>query len=246
MKRVLLICAAWVLCGTGGKAIAEPILPPWEGDPMELDGDMILDDSILCTGDGCGALLESFRKEYQMDVYLLLNRPSTLDDAPTYTPAVSTEELCKRLDEAKPKGCSSSSPPSVPGFDPYWKPNGCGVGGWRDFLLGRLADMTLTNFTGDLDEPFPGVSFLYSCNRHDYCYGVQTAKYRCDDRFLSDMQDACAANTANATRTLCNSVASAYFVAVTERGDGAYDSAGSDLACAEWHRQMDANDCKAT
>jgi len=242
MKRLILFCTVFGLCSMGQEAIATT-LQPWQGDPMELDGEMIVDDSILCTGSGCGPLLDSLRQEYQMDLYMLLNQPSTLDDTLTYTLAVSTEQLCERLEESKPAGCSSSSPPSVPGYDPGWQPNGCGVGGWRDFLLKRLANLTLTNFHGDLDEPFPGVSFLGACNQHAFCYGVQTAKYRCDDQFLESMEGACAANTANATRTLCNSVAAAYFVAVTEHGDSAYDSAGADLACAEWHRQMDTNEC---
>ncbi|WP_405236457.1 hypothetical protein [Lentisalinibacter orientalis] len=245
MKRLIVFCAVVALCSMGRAATATT-LQPWQGDPMELDGQMIEDDSILCSGSGCGPLLDSLRQEYQMDLYLLLNQPSTLDETATYTLAVSTEQLCERLEESKPKGCSSSTPPSVPGYDPTWQPNGCGVGGWRDLLLEQLASLALTNFHGDLDEPFPGVSFLPACNQHDYCYGIQTAKYRCDDQFHENLQGACAENTANATRTLCNSVAAAYFVAVTDHGDSAYDSAGEDLACAEWHRQMNMNECKAS
>jgi len=247
MKRLILFCAVFALCAAGRDAAADPILPsPYEGDPMELFGEMIVDDSILCTGSGCGPLLDSLAQEYQMDLYLLLNQPSTLDETPTYTLAVSTEQLCERLEESKPKGCSSSSPPSVPGFDPYWQPNGCGVGGWRDFLLARLAGISMSTFTGDLDEPFPGVSFEPACNAHDRCYGVQISQYQCDNLFYAGMQSACESNTANATRTLCMSTAAIYFGTVAQHGENAYESAGEDRACATWHREMEANDCKAS
>ena len=242
MKRLMLICAAGVLCGMGGNAVADII--PWEGDPMELDGDMIVDDSILCTGDGCGALLDSL-VSYEFDLYLLLNQPSTLDETARYTLAVSTEQLCERLEDAKPKGCSSSGPPSVPGFDPYWQPNGCGVGGWRDILLARLAGVALPTFTGDLDEPFPGVSFESACNDHDLCYGVQAPQYQCDNLFYAGMQVACETNTANATRTLCMSTAAIYFGTVAQHGESSYESAGQDRACAIWHQEMEANGCNA-
>jgi hypothetical protein len=244
MKRLILFCTAFVLCAAGGKTVADPILPPWEGDPMELEGEMIDDGSILCTGDGCRALLDSLSREYRMDLYLLLNRPSSLDEAPTYTLAVSSEQLCERLEESKPKGCSSSGPPSVPGLDPAWRPNGCGVGDWRDALLTRLAGITLPTFTGNLDVPFPGVSFQSACNAHDRCYGVQRPQFECDNLFHVGMQGACESNTANATRTLCMSTAAIYFGTVAQHGQSAYESAGRDRACAVWHQAMQANDCK--
>jgi len=245
MKRLILFCTACVLCARGGTAVADPILPPWEGDPMELDGELIDDESILCSGDGCAALLDSFSRDYQMDLYLLLNRPSTLDETPTYTLAVSTEQLCERLEESRPQGCSSSGPPSVPGFDRGWQPNGCGVGGWKDALLKRLAGASIPTFTGDLDVPFPGVSFESSCNSHDRCYGVQLPRYECDDIFHTDMQDACRRNTANATGTLCMSTAALYFGTVAQHGESAYETAGEERACAVWHREMQANGCEA-
>jgi hypothetical protein len=242
MKRLILICAAWVLWATGGMAIADII--PWEGDPMELEGDMIVDDSVLCTGSGCGPLLDSFSETYEFDLYLLLNQPSTLDETATYTLAVSTEQLCKRLEEAKPKGCSSSSPPSVPGFDPYWKPNGCGVGGWKDAAVKLLADLGLRYFTGELDEPFPGVSFLNACNAHDRCYGLQSGKLACDGYFRLAMTRACDGGTKGDVREICYGSVSAYHAAVVNHGKAAYESAGEDYACAQWHQTMEKNKCE--
>lgn len=246
MKRLMLFFAACVLWAADGKAFADPILPPWEGDPMELDGEMIGDESILCTGDGCSALLDSLSRSHEMDLYLLLTRPSPIDETSTYTLAVSTEQLCERIEESRPEGCSASDSPSVPGFDANWQPNGCGVGGWRDFLLARLAGISMPTFTGDLDEPFPGVSFEPACNAHDRCYGVQLPQFQCDDLFHVGMQRACESNTANATRTLCMSTAAIYFGTVAQHGESAYDAAGQEHACATWHREMEANDCKVS
>jgi hypothetical protein len=117
------------------------------------------------------------------------------------------------------------------------------VGGWRDVLLTRLAGITLPTFTGNLDEPFPGVSFLSACNAHDRCYGLQLPQFECDNLFFVNMQGACESNTANATRTLCTSTAAIYFGTVAQHGEGAYESAGEDHACAVWHREMESNDC---
>lgn len=244
MKRVVLICTAWVLCAVGRNAVADSVLPPWEGDPMELDGDMIVDDSVLCTGDGCRALLDSLSRDYRMDLYLLLNQQSTVDDAPTYTLVVSAEQLCERLEDAKPRGCSSSSPPSAPGFDPGWKPNGCGVGGWKDAALEIIADLGLRYFTGELDEPFPGVSFLDACNAHDRCYGLQSGKLRCDGYFRLAMTEACDRGTMGDVREICYGSVSAYHAAVVNHGKAAYESAGEDYACAQWHQAMENNHCE--
>jgi len=244
MKRLILFCTAFVLCAAGGKAVADPVLPPWEGDPMELEGEMIDDGSILCTGDGCAALLDSLSREYRMDLYLLLNRPSSLDEAPTYTLAVPTEQLCERLEESKPKGCSSSGPPSVPGLDPYWQPNGCGVGGWKDAAITVLADLGLRYFTGELDEPFPGVSFLGACNAHDECYGRQVGKLTCDGFFRLAMTGACDAGTLGDVREICYGAVSAYHAAVVNHGHAAYEEASEDFACAQWHQAMESNKCE--
>jgi len=243
MKRLILFCAVFALFLMGREAIATT-LQPWQGDPMQLDGEMIVDDSILCTGSGCGPLLDSLRQEYQMDLYMLLNQPSTLNETPTYTLAVSTEQLCERLEDSKPKGCSSSGPPSVPGYDPTWKPNGCGVGGWKDAAITLVADLGLRYFTGELDAPFPGVSFQNACNAHDECYGRQSGKLTCDGFFRLAMTEACDAGTLGDVREICYGAVSAYHAAVVNHGESAYEAAGEAYACAQWHQAMESNECE--
>lgn len=243
MKHVMMLCMTILALAGVRDAIADRA--PWQGDPMEVEGERIPGSNVLCRGSGCASVLDSLYRDYLYDLALLLDRPALLEGGTLPEFTVDAGEFCGRLEEERPSGCSKSSPPSVPGLDPAWRPNGCGVGGWRDGALSLMARLGIRHFTGDLDNPFPGVSFLGACNAHDACYGYQVAKLACDADFRLAMTSACNANTANATRELCYGAVSAYHLAVTSHGGAAYRKAGEELACARWHLDMRANGCRS-
>jgi len=244
MKKLVIIGLIGALAWNGREAAADPI--PWEGDIIVVTGQRMNTNNLLCVGAGCSSYLHAIGRDHALDGLLFSNPLSAAGSGSLPDFTFDREKFCEELEESRPHGCSSTRPPPVPGLGSGWRANGCGVGGWRDSALTLLARLALSNFTGDLDVPFPGVSFLGACNEHDRCYGLQAPKHACDSRFLFDMRQACSANTANATMTLCNSTAAAYFVSVTEHGDDAYESAGEELDCAQWHQAMEASGCRST
>lgn len=216
---------------------------PWRGDPMIVTATATDGGDILCFRSGCEGILGGLLQDSLFEQMRLMNMQGLLDS--DFEPELHVErsEFCERLKDSRPQGCSKSSPPSVPALDPRWQPNGCGVGGWQDVALGLIAGLALPEFTGELDAPFPGVSFLGACNRHDQCYGIQLDKYSCDGRFREDMADACAGSTLGTALEICFSAGSAYHLAVTAHGDTAYESAGAKWECARWHLEMKINGC---
>ncbi len=240
MKNGMLILVAVLLAGT---RLAEAQVAPWEGDPMVVEGDLIDAGNILCTGSGCLMALDSLYRDYLYDLALMAIQTDLLDGDGTPVLLVQRSEFCERLEDERPAGCSASAPPAVPGIDPTWRPNGCGVGGWRDAALTIVANIGLPHFSGDLDAPFPGVSFLSACNAHDRCYGFQFPKVACDGAFRYAMIGACDQSTMGEAREICYGSVSAYFMAVLNYGQSAYDGAGEELACARWHLDMAVNGC---
>lgn len=216
---------------------------PWEGDPMVVTGEATDGGNILCIGAACVGILNALVQESLFEQLTRLNLSGLLEGNSEPDLRVDRGEFCERLEDERPSGCSRSSSPSVPGLDPQWQPNGCGVGGWRDSALSALATLALPDFTGDLDEPFPGVSFEGACNAHDACYALQMGKLSCDNLLLNEANDACESNTSNESLVICRAMASTYFSAVVQHGDSAYESNADNLACAVWHAEMGANGC---
>lgn len=69
------------------------------------------------------------------------------------------EKFCQTLKSKKPSSCNFNSPPSAPGYDPNWQPNGCGTSG-SQWLIDIALSITHTeNYSGDPDAPHSGVSF---------------------------------------------------------------------------------------
>src|SRR5690606_3955662 len=127
-------------------------------------GNLVGGEEIRCFTTMCGdaereepiALLELFLKDVtQMPQgYLELDKT----------------KFCQNLKSKKPSGCSASNPPSVPGFDPSWEPNGCGTGGLANWIADRILSSAYTDsYSGEINAPFVGVSFLAACNAHDRC-----------------------------------------------------------------------------
>jgi len=102
--------------------------------------------------------------------------------------------------------------------------NGCGAGSLGEAIAAKVATGT-HGFTGNLDQPLPGVSFLNACNNHDICYGSQVGKSSCDDAFYRNMTAVCGSDSQ------CGDFAYAYRGAVGVGGEKAYKEAGLVKQC---------------
>ena len=154
-------------------------------------------------------------------------------------------QFCANLATRQPQGCSLSNPPpspsiAVPG-QTDWQPNGCGTGGWFEHAI--LNVTTSNSYSGDINAPYEGVSFLSACNAHDTCWAVGGARGACDNAFQQSTQNACAP-VADPNGT-CSGFASLYHGAVstTNSSDNAYANAVANRQCALWARDMRENDC---
>lgn len=110
----------------------------------------------------------------------------------------------------------------LPLAKPVFGPD-CGSGEWA----GLIPDALILGNTR--------VSFQYSCQQHDICYGGIHSKAVCDEIFLDDMQDECIRkrkDLKNTEFTACVMYAQGYFEAVDRLGDFAYEG---DATCQGRH-----------
>lgn len=194
---------------------------------------------IICAGYACAEVLESLMPAMpDMSMY---QEVISLEDPP-----YDRDQFCAALKTKKPPGCNASNPPSTADTDPNWQPNGCG-NNWRVQAAMQLGIMAIvpSNFAGNYNAPYTGVSFLEACNAHDPCYSVAFDKAFCDDRFGSDMLAACGVVSDSAGHGVCKGLAGIYegAVASTTFGANAYASSVSAHTCAVWVRDMEANGC---
>ena len=150
--------------------------------------------------------------------------------------------FCAALTSARPSNCSASTPPSTPLFDPNWQGNGCGTDSFLTPLLQSVAGVNVDDYTGDLNNPLPGVSFVGACNTHDRCYGLGGSLASCDTQFANDLQSIC--NGSGSMQSQCNTLRSRYVWAVGVGGEGAHADAQAEARCAAWHHDMEANECE--
>lgn len=172
------------------------------------------------------------------------------DRIPQEAPAMDGERFCQSLASKQPQNCSLSQPPASPGIPvpgrAAWQPNGCGtggVGGWfQDWILERIAS---DSYSGDLNAPYPGVSFRSACDGHDQCWAAGGARGACDDAFNVDMDNACNQLSAGGGRSTCTGFSSLYHgaVSVTDPSDSAYATSTAKRVCAVWAYEMRENDC---
>lgn len=159
---------------------------------------------------------------------------------------VDRQKFCKSLKSRQPSNCSVSSPPSTPDTDSNWEPNGCG-NNWRIQAVMEFGIQAFvpSDFAGDYNAPYAGVSFLAACNRHDRCYGVAFDKAFCDERFGDEMRQACSVVSSSSGHSQCQGLAGIYegAVASTTFGAKAYASSSSDHTCAVWTKDMTTNGC---
>lgn len=189
--------------------------------------------TVLCTGDDCASVIADLTSG---------SSPTHMigeQEGPLYDDFDRT--FCAALEEVQPDNCpASGSPPSVPGYDPSWQGNGCGSagGGWFEesllnYLLGQYPQ-----YTGVIDNPLAGFSFLDACNAHDACWGIGADRDSCDNAFGTTLTGIC---NGNAT---CNGIAAGYRFAVgTSSGTEAYQASRQQLRCAAWRHDMSSNAC---
>ena len=119
--------------------------------------------------------------------------------------------------------------------------NGCDTG-WSSRLAAYLAlTLQLPNFSGNVDAPIQGASFLGACNNHDPCFGTQMGFAECNAAFTTDLNAAC--QSANSIAS-CNIAVAQYSTTVTgTSGIGPYSSSGELRTCFICHREIQANRC---
>ena len=160
---------------------------------------------------------------------------------------VNRESFCELLKDQQPENCDASDPPSTPGLDPGWQPNGCGTDGLSNLLLeSGLAVFYTEAYSGNFNAPFPGISFRSACNSHDACWGVGGERATCDNTFHNNMRSACGAAAQGSSRTACNAFGAAYFSAVsaTDIGNGNYSESVEERKCALWAYDVYTNGCE--
>lgn len=160
--------------------------------------------------------------------------------------SATTEEFCSALRSKRPAGCDLTNPPSTPGTDPNWQPNGCGTDMITNSMLSfGLSQFYSDNYSGDIDAPFAGVSFLAACNAHDVCWAEAKPRYTCDDTFRGSMDAACGTHASPDGQSVCRGFSSAYHSAVsaTDLSNKNYSKAVSNHKCALWAFDMALNQC---
>lgn len=229
---ILVLMTCWLLA----QAQTTPTLPPVRVTAPRIGG-----GNIVCRGEACEGVIQALRQE-KIDYMIRMGQvPMDPEDI-----ALSKSQVCSRLKAKQPANCNYSSPPSTPGYDPAWQPNGCGVGPRSNWFFDKVLNSSLfSNYSGDLDSP-AGVSFLSACNRHDQCWGQGMERTYCDLSFEDGMKQACEVLTDPNAFGTCRGFASAYHAAVSptnSQSTAAYNNAVSALNCAAWAHDMKANGC---
>lgn len=213
--------------------VAASATEPTEGDRVESWEKYVPGSSIKCEGYICEEVLKTLTGPDLSNPEPLLGGTDGI---------VNKDQFCENLKLGKPAGCDANNPPSSPGIDPNWVGNGCGDGTFKMVFAEAALTFSLPAYTGNLDQPLPGVSFFAACQAHDQCYGMAPAKSWCDDYFHNRMYDACAA--ANPSyRSGCQGLADLFKHVVVAGGKSAHDAAQQNRMCAAWAKDMEENQC---
>lgn len=151
---------------------------------------------------------------------------------------------CESLqDRANQIGCDVNNPPPAPYYPSptlgQYQPNGCGIGNWFDEIGAHIVGLDVEGYTGDLDNPLPGVSFRAACDGHDACYHTGF-KHRCDNTFAQELSRIC--STASAA-TGCVMIAGRYTTAVDDFGQFAHTSDQLVMECAKIAKDLNDGNC---
>ncbi len=209
-------------------ATAQQQMPPIQVVGTRTDG-----RQVLCRGDACAYVIAALTREIT-GLLQQSNNPGDQNEV-----FLTKDQICTAVKKTKPSGCGDK--PSVTGLDGVTG-NGCGTG-WasRATAWATLASQHGLNFTGNVDAPARGASFLGSCNQHDACYGTQAASQQsCDQSFRGSMSAAC---SSAADPTVCGQMASLYHGTVVALGTNAYDASALALGCYTYHKNLEDNSC---
>lgn len=232
-KRILLVVAASAVFFS---AYSQTVTLP----PVKVTAPKVGGGQFSCLGTACAGAVnqESFAAHQRF-----LEEHERYPDEP---PELDQQQVCRAMRASRPANCDYGSPPSVPGFSPGWSPNGCGTGpraNW--FLDSALSQSNSSTYSGDLNAPFAGVSFLAACNSHDACWGSAMHRGTCDIQFRGAMESACSGQSNPDSYNVCMGYAGMYHGAVstTNGSNEAYAKAVSENSCAAWVHDMKANGC---
>lgn len=186
---------------------------------------------VLCRADECHSIMMDLR-EFS---------PRTRMNPETGAPEIEREEFCDNLRTQRPEQCGNTAPP-VPFIGSNFVPNGCGS------TLSTVGDLTesilrhLEGFSGNPDEPYPGVSFAGACNNHDSCYtSLGAVRGDCDAMFRNDVTAACYSSGPPAAT--CLNFAAIFATGVSVGGQSSFNNGQAQAQCAQWHQDMEANQC---
>lgn len=226
-----------LLIGSVGSAFADG---PKNLNSVIVHGTTIDGWKVICSGSACGNIV------FENTIRYNTNQPEMGEAGGGVSLNVDKEQFCAMLAKDKPSGCNLAVPPASPGIvmfgQPAWQPNGCGLGGWKDALLSAVAGFAGGhNYSGELDAPRDGVSFLAACNEHDRCYTAAEGKAGCATAFQLNMYAQCGGDA------LCDGWADVYagIVKVSSAAEKTYNSSVEDRSCALFAKDMRSNGCRA-
>lgn len=208
--------------------------------PVKVTAPRMGGGQFSCHGTACSSAVnqESFAAHQRF-----LEENARYPDEP---PELDQDRVCRAMHTSRPSNCDYGSPPSVPGFSPGWVPNGCGTGPRANWFLDRaLSQSNSSSYSGDLNAPFAGVSFLAACNSHDACWGSAMHRASCDIQFGEALTSACSGQATPESYNVCVGYAEMYHGAVstTNGSNEAYARAVNENSCAAWVYDMKANGC---
>ena len=198
--------------------------------------------NIICRGMACASILEELQAQSWYDMQTDQQSPIEPTDVP-----VDRGMFCNQLRGSKPAGCGATPAPvplvntTLSSYQANYA-NGCGDGGLFASIGSFVAEILISAYTGDPNNPMTGISFRSVCNVHDACYAAQGDRGACDSDFPTGLANICSAHSGG-VRDNCNGFAHAYSAAVTFGGGSAYASAGAAYQCALWHNNMESNQC---
>lgn len=201
-------------------------------DGVEVVGRRIGSESfVVCRGSACTQFLQSLTA---LGFYEHLTEDFPIGDA-------GDTLFCAGLRAGKPSSCGNQEP-RLPGYTPGWVGNGCGseYGGEFEEQITNTLLSQYSQYTGYVDAPLEGFSFLNVCNSHDECWGLGNDFQTCNVQFDTALTNLCDGNA------VCLGMRGAYTFAVgTTIAQNNYNSDQQQRACAltGWFRDMQANNC---
>ena len=200
--------------------------------------------TVVCRGEACAGVLQSLQETGGSKGGDQSDHENPTEDIP-----VNPAALCANLNANKPSNCSLSNPPPSPGItvpgQAAWSANGCGTGGAAEWFHEKILSYGFGDvYSGNLDAPYPGISFLAACNSHDACWGGANDRTWCDIIFEESMESACNSISNTSGWGSCRGLASAYHAAVSsDPATNNYNETVAERSCALWASDMRENGC---